>query len=71
MNHLLLAKKTGIFLAEVEDEIRQARRKFPDPSLSTVALMEEVGELAKALLQEQWSDSRTGRHHGSENRNRG
>jgi len=42
------------FLCEVNKEIDRAVSKFPDSELSTIALMEEVGELAKALLQEDW-----------------
>ena len=40
------------FLAEVRAEVLRAQAKFPANSLATVALMEEVGELAKALLDE-------------------
>lgn len=40
-----------IFL-EISTELEQARNKFPDPSLSMAALTEEVGELAKAMLDE-------------------
>ena len=36
---------------EIEDEIRRARKKFPGSAHLNVALMEEVGELAKAQLQ--------------------
>lgn len=37
-------------------EIVSARRKFPNPSGSMTALTEEVGELAKALLDEPWEN---------------
>jgi hypothetical protein len=40
------------FLSEVEAEHRRAVTKFPDASGSMTALTEEVGELAKALLDE-------------------
>jgi hypothetical protein len=40
------------FLAEVRAEVTRAQAKFPANRLATVALMEEVGELAKALLDE-------------------
>lgn len=40
------------FLLRVWHEILRARASFPSPELSAVALMEEVGELAKALLDE-------------------
>lgn len=45
------AKKPRI-IAEIETELAAARKKFPNPSLSMTALTEEVGELAKALLDE-------------------
>lgn len=37
---------------EVLNELYRARNKFPDSDLLMVALTEEVGELAKALLDE-------------------
>lgn len=40
------------FLREVKAELQRARAKFPDSSGSMTALTEEVGELAKALLDE-------------------
>ncbi len=40
------------FLQEVRDELLRARTKFPGDRVMTIALTEEVGELAKALLQE-------------------
>lgn len=40
------------FLSDVNDELLKARKKFPDSQASVVALMEEVGELAKATLCE-------------------
>ena len=43
---------TDQFLAEVRAEIARARSKFPNNDLTTIALTEEVGELAKALLDE-------------------
>lgn len=39
------------FVAAVREELGQARRKFPESVLSMVALVEEVGELAQALLK--------------------
>lgn len=39
-------------LDDVADEIRSAKAKFPANDLLMVALTEEVGELAKALLDE-------------------
>ncbi len=38
-------------LAEVEREVVRAREKFPGNKKMLAALMEEVGELARALLQ--------------------
>jgi NTP pyrophosphatase (non-canonical NTP hydrolase) len=36
---------------ELDEEVGRARAKFPNNAMLLVALMEEVGELAKALLQ--------------------
>lgn len=36
---------------EIETELEQARAKFPMPNPTFVALVEEVGELAQALLK--------------------
>jgi len=47
-----LERKTDNYLSDVFDEIERARRKFPTNDLLAVALTEEVGELAKALLDE-------------------
>lgn len=44
--------RVGGFLAEVAAEVGRARTKFPSPAGSMVALMEEVGELARAMLDE-------------------
>ena len=38
------------FYILVEEELQRAREKFPSSILSMTALVEEVGELAKALL---------------------
>jgi hypothetical protein len=35
---------------DISDELERARAKFPMPNPTFVALVEEVGELAKALL---------------------
>lgn len=43
---------TDQFLAEVRAEIARARSLFPGNDLTAIALTEEVGELAKALLDE-------------------
>lgn len=44
--------RVGGFLSEVAAEVDRARAKFPSPAGSMVALMEEVGELARAMLDE-------------------
>lgn len=40
------------FLKAVETELRRARAKFPGDRIMTIALAEEFGELAKAMLDE-------------------
>ena len=42
------------FLHLVEQEVVAARAKFPSSNHVTVALMEEAGELAKAMMDEPW-----------------
>lgn len=37
---------------EILAELNRARTKFPGPNVTTLALMEEVGELAKATFEE-------------------
>jgi len=44
------------FLFEVEQEVKRAQKKFPDNNASSMALGEEYGELAKALLSEPWEN---------------
>lgn len=39
------------FCSMVVSEVNFARRKFPKPNPNLAALMEEVGELARALLE--------------------
>lgn len=49
------------FLAGLEAELIHARAKFPGTQYVTVALMEEVGELAQAMLKveaSKWPKSR-------------
>lgn len=41
-----------IFLAAFKTEIQRAMEKFPQPNASMCALTEEVGELAKAMMDE-------------------
>ena len=43
---------TTIFLEAVAAELRRARQKFPGDRIMTIALAEEFGELAKAMLDE-------------------
>jgi len=45
-------EELGRFLADVFAEVHRDRRKFPDPVCLVLALTEEVGELAKAVLEE-------------------
>lgn len=40
------------FIADVLQELRRARARFPSPECSLAALGEEVGELCKAVLDE-------------------
>lgn len=40
------------FIGLVLNEVKQARRKFPDNDALNCALVEEVGELSKALMYE-------------------
>ena len=46
------------FLSDQFGELQRAREKFPRPNLNMVALVEEVGELAKALLDEPYNNVR-------------
>lgn len=41
-----------IFLDAVLEELSRARAKFPGDNLNTIAMMEEAGEVAKAVLEE-------------------
>src|SRR5690606_21414262 len=42
----------GALAAEILAELRRAREKFPGDNVTTLALVEEVGELAKATFEE-------------------
>lgn len=42
----------SLLLVDVREELERARQKFPDNRHSLTALMEEVGELSKAMLDE-------------------
>lgn len=44
--------KETTLLAEIILELRRARAKFPGPDCTFAALSEEVGEVAKALMEE-------------------
>lgn len=44
--------KVDYFIDAVRAELTRARTKFPGRPLTTIALMEEVGELAKATIDE-------------------
>lgn len=45
-------------LDKIYDELGHARQKFPDNTHLTVALMEEVGEMAKEILEGHWDRAR-------------
>lgn len=47
------------FLADVSDEVNKARAKFPRGRHLLAALMEEVGELANALLEQEYGNGVT------------
>lgn len=40
-----------LFVKNVAEELDRARKKFPSSNLCLAALVEEVGELAKAMLK--------------------
>jgi hypothetical protein len=44
------------FLDAVVKELKNARSKFPDSAASHAALVEEVGELSKALMYEPFNN---------------
>lgn len=41
-----------LFLQQVDQEVQRARAKFPAGEANLAALMEEVGEVAKAIMEE-------------------
>jgi NTP pyrophosphatase (non-canonical NTP hydrolase) len=43
---------TQALLEEIEEELERARAKFPGDNVTFAALVEEVGELAKATFEE-------------------
>jgi len=52
-----MTRETKCFLESVEAEIYSATKKFPYPNPNLAALMEEVGELAKAMLEKEPFDN--------------
>lgn len=44
----------GQFLLDVDAEVKRAQKKFPSSDGTLCALTEEVGEVAKAVLDEPW-----------------
>lgn len=40
------------FMQALRSEYKRATRKFPEPNPNLIALMEEVGELARAILED-------------------
>jgi NTP pyrophosphatase (non-canonical NTP hydrolase) len=51
-----IKKPQAITLIDVAAEVTRARAKFPSSRFLLTALMEEVGELAKAVLQKRPKD---------------
>jgi hypothetical protein len=49
---MVLDIKGRVFTHHVRAEVRKARAKFPGANKNLAALVEEVGELAKAMLDE-------------------
>jgi hypothetical protein len=45
-------------MARIEDELQDARGKFPTSTHLTVALMEEVGEMSRNILEGDWELAR-------------
>lgn len=43
------------FLQMIIDEAKRARARFPGPNAMNAALVEEVGEVSKALMYEPWN----------------
>ena len=56
MSDVKMQNDTVQFLNDVLTEVAAARHKFPRPDAAVVALTEEVGELARATLQESLAD---------------
>lgn len=53
------AMKARIFVEDVLREAARARTLFPKPDGVLAALTEEVGEVARAMLDESWDNVRT------------
>lgn len=54
-----LTNPDGIVITMVRGELDAARKKFPDNLHQLVALMEEVGELAQAMMEHDRDGSQT------------
>lgn len=54
-----LTSPDGIVISMVRGELDAARKKFPDNLHQLVALMEEVGELAQAMMEHDRDGSQT------------
>jgi len=52
----VLDSRTDDFILEVMLEVSRARKKFPETAMTMAALVEEVGELAQAILDKPASE---------------
>lgn len=52
------SKETGDLVREIVSELARARVKFPGDNVTTLALVEEVGELAQATFEKSRADVR-------------
>lgn len=52
MESKILMTEAGMLFLDISQELTRARAKFPGDRVTYTALCEEVGELAKALLDE-------------------
>lgn len=55
-NHLPPEVADAQFLMAVYAEIKRARIKYPGPDAANAAMVEEVGEVSKALMYEPWGN---------------
>lgn len=51
-DHVEKTLPTTMLLMEISDELNRARTKFPGKNVTFAAMIEEVGELATALFEE-------------------